>query len=276
MCKDGTYKWVLDRGKVIEYDEDGKPARVIGTHTDITEQKQQEEQLRQTLDMVSGQNNRLLNFAYIVSHNLRTHASNFKMIMDVLNDPSTEQHEKEEISSHLLNVSEQLNDTIANLNEVVSIQTNIDIQTHEINLHNCFAKAMQLLHNDIVRWKVDVDNLVPAGITLVHNPAYMESIVFNLLSNAIKYRSLIKKPKVNISYFNEDGKQGFLIADNGIGIDLQKNGDQLFGMYKTFNGNRDAKGMGLFITKNQVEALGGHIDVESELGKGTTFKVYLN
>jgi PAS domain S-box-containing protein len=198
LCKDGTYKWIWDRGKVIEYDENGKPIRIIGTHADITEQKQQEEQLRHTLDMVSGQNNRLLNFAYIVSHNLRTHSSNFKMIMDILDDPSTSKDEREELSSHLKQVSEQLNDTIANLNEVVSIQTNIDIQTSEINLHTYFNRAIELLHNDISRWEVKVDNRIPVDCKLVYNPAYMESVIFNLLSNAIKYRSLVRKPEVAV------------------------------------------------------------------------------
>jgi len=47
-------------------------------------------------------------------------------------------------------------------------------------------------------------------------------------------------------------------------------------MYKTFHGNRDAKGMGLFITKNQVESLGGKIEVESKPGTGTTFKVHFD
>jgi PAS domain S-box-containing protein len=277
LCKDDTYKWILDRGKVIEYDENGNPTRIIGTHTDITEQKQQEERLRHTLDTVSGQNNRLLNFAYIVSHNLRTHSSNFKMIMDVLDDPSTSKDEKEELSGHLKQVSEQLNDTIANLNEVVSIQTNIDIQTSEINLHTYFNRAIELLHNDISRWEVKVDNRIPVDCKLVYNPAYMESIIFNLLSNAIKYRSLVRKPEVAVSYFNiPGGKYGFVVVDNGIGINLKKYGDQLFGMYKTFNGNRDAKGIGLFITKNQVESLGGSIEVLSEVDKGTTFKVFLN
>jgi PAS domain S-box-containing protein len=277
LCKDGTYKWIWDRGKVIEYDENGKPTRIIGTHADITEQKQQEERLRHTLDMVSGQNSRLLNFAYIVSHNLRTHSSNFKMIMDILSDPSTSKSEREELSGHLKQVSEQLNDTIANLNEVVSIQTNIDIQTYEINLHNYFNRAIELLHNDISRWEVNVDNRIPIDCKLVYNPAYMESIVFNLLSNAIKYRSLVRNPEVTISYFNiPEGKYGFVVSDNGIGINLKKYSDQLFGMYKTFNGNHDAKGMGLFITKNQVESFGGSIEVISEVDKGTTFTVYLN
>ncbi|RYU89571.1 PAS domain S-box protein [Mucilaginibacter terrigena] len=275
LCKDGTYKWILDRGKVIEYDENNKPARIIGTHVDITDQKQQEQHLRETLDVASSQNARLLNFAYIVSHNLRTHASNFKMIMDVLADPVTSNEERQELSGHLTKVSEQLNDTIANLNEVVSIQTNVDIQTSELDLLSYFNRAIELLGNEISLWHVHIDNQIPADCTLTYSPAYLESIVHNLVSNAIKYRSAIEHPKITIRYFNENNRQGFTIADNGIGIDLEKNGNDLFGMYKTFNGNRDAKGMGLFITKNQVEALGGKIEVESKLGKGTTFKVYL-
>lgn len=276
LCKDGTYKWVLDRGKVIEYDDNNKPARIIGTHIDITEQKQQEEQLRETLEIISGQNNRLLNFAYIVSHNLRTHASNFKMLMDVLTDPVTNETEKQELSNHLAKVSEQLNETITNLNEVVSIQTNLNIQTARVNLLNYFNRAIALLANDIKAWDVDIENLIPAECSLIHSPAYLESIIFNLISNAIKYRPATVRPKITLSYFKDaDGREGFTVADNGIGIDLQKHGSDLFGMYKTFNGNRDAKGMGLFITKNQIEALGGKIEVESQLGKGTTFTVYL-
>jgi PAS domain S-box-containing protein len=276
LCKDGTYKWVLDRGKVIEYDENNKPARIIGTHTDITEQKQQEQHLRETLDVVNGQNNRLLNFAYIVSHNLRTHASNFKMIMDVLADPGTTNEEKQELSAHLTKVSDQLNDTITNLNEVVSIQTNIDIQTVEVNLLSYFNRAIELLNNDISLWNIHIENNIPADTTLIYSPAYLESIIFNLISNAVKYRSATETPKITLTYFNgHNGTKGFIITDNGIGIDLKKNGAELFGMYKTFNGNTDAKGMGLFITKNQVEALGGKIEVESKLGKGTAFKVYL-
>lgn len=63
--------------------------------------------------------------------------------------------------------------------------------------------------------------------------------------------------------------------DDGLGIDLEKNGDKLFGMYKTFHGNKDAKGIGLFMTNNQVEAMHGKIEVESQIGIGTNFKIYL-
>ncbi|WP_239106996.1 ATP-binding protein [Flavobacterium macrobrachii] len=64
------------------------------------------------------------------------------------------------------------------------------------------------------------------------------------------------------------------IKDNGIGIDLKRNKEDLFGMYKTFNNNPDAKGLGLFLTKNQIDAMGGKIETESELGIGTNFIIY--
>jgi sensor histidine kinase regulating citrate/malate metabolism len=65
------------------------------------------------------------------------------------------------------------------------------------------------------------------------------------------------------------------IKDNGLGIDLKKHKAKLFGMYKTFHNNKEARGIGLFITKNQVEAMGGKIEVESTVNKGTTFKIYM-
>jgi signal transduction histidine kinase len=65
------------------------------------------------------------------------------------------------------------------------------------------------------------------------------------------------------------------VQDNGKGIDLDKHGDKIFGMFKTFHGNRDARGIGLFITRNQIEALGGTIEVASKVGEGTKFTVYL-
>jgi signal transduction histidine kinase len=64
------------------------------------------------------------------------------------------------------------------------------------------------------------------------------------------------------------------ISDNGIGIDLDKFGDQLFGMYKTFTGNPDSKGLGLFISKNQIDAMNGTVTVQSVLNEGTTFRIY--
>ena len=73
-----------------------------------------------------------------------------------------------------------------------------------------------------------------------------------------------------------DGYKVLSISDNGLGIDLKKHKNSLFGMYKTFHKNQNSRGIWLFITKNQVEAMGGKIEVSSEPDRGTTFKIFFN
>jgi len=95
------------------------------------------------------------------------------------------------------------------------------------------------------------------------------------LSNAIKYRSQSRAPRIRIKVSATKQYRVISFEDNGRGLDLEKHGGSLFGMYKTFHGNEDARGVGLFITKNQIEAMGGSIEVESEPEKGSVFRVYL-
>jgi len=106
------------------------------------------------------------------------------------------------------------------------------------------------------------------------DPAYLESILLNFISNAIKYSHPERVPILEISAIEEKDQLILIFSDNGIGIDLQRNRDKLFGMYKTFENNPDARGIGLFITKNQIDAMGGRVDVESELGEGTKFSIH--
>jgi len=109
--------------------------------------------------------------------------------------------------------------------------------------------------------------------TIETNPAYFESIFLNFITNGIKYRSKERKPFIKISYKVMNNNSVFIVEDNGLGMDMNKVGDKLFGMYKTFHHNSDAKGIGLFITKSQIEALKGKIEVESEQNIGTKFKI---
>ncbi|MDO7743936.1 MAG: ATP-binding protein, partial [Pedobacter sp.] len=99
-------------------------------------------------------------------------------------------------------------------------------------------------------------------------------IILNLLTNALKYKSPDRQLEIDLSFYQSGRYKVLIFKDNGLGIDLDAQGDKIFGMYKTFHGNADAKGMGLFIVKSQIEALGGKIEVESRLNESTTFKVY--
>lgn len=70
-----------------------------------------------------------------------------------------------------------------------------------------------------------------------------------------------------------NNKLELVFSDNGLGIDLQRRADEVFGLYKRFHSHVEGKGMGLFMVKTQVEKLGGKISIQSEVNKGTAFKI---
>jgi signal transduction histidine kinase len=121
---------------------------------------------------------------------------------------------------------------------------------------------------------VTIENNINSDLNLEVIPAYLESILLNFVTNGIKYQSNERASFIKLHTTIENNYVIVHVEDNGIGIDLKKNRDKLFGMYKTFHSNKDARGIGLFISKNQVEAMNGKIEVESEVNVGTTFKIY--
>jgi PAS domain S-box-containing protein len=271
MAKDGSIVWIRDIVTVIN--EEGKPSKLRGIMIDITTQHQAEVALNNSFNLVTEQNKRLLNFSYIVSHNLRSHASNINGIISLIENAATPD-ERNEMFQLLKTVAENLNETLLNLNNVVNIQSSIDIIVEPLNLNDYIKKTLDTLNAQILSKGAVIVNNLPENILVNYNRAYLESILLNLISNSIRYSESTREPYITLSFSEENNQQVLIVSDNGIGIDLKKNREKLFGMYQTFNGNPDARGYGLFITKNQIEALGGRIEVESELDKGTTFKVY--
>ena len=103
--------------------------------------------------------------------------------------------------------------------------------------------------------------------------AYIESIIYNLVSNALKYRSETRTSKIDISFFSNENYWEIRVKDNGLGIDLEKYKDKLFGLYKRFHTHIEGKGMGLYLVKVQVESLGGEVDVDSIENEWTAFTI---
>jgi PAS domain S-box-containing protein len=275
LTKSGEYKWILSRGKIIERDYKNRPLRIIGTHTDISMQKEREQELVKTLEIVSAQNSRLLNFAHIVSHNLRSHSGNIEMLLDII-DEEKEKDFLEESFSHLRSSSNSLTQTIDHLKELVEIQTELIHKRENLNLNKYLGKTLNILGEEISKNKVVIQNSIPHEETITFNPAYLESVLLNFTSNAIKYSHPDRTPVISYSITSNQTQKILEIQDNGLGINLEKHGKKLFGMYKTFHKNQDSRGIGLFITKNQIEAMGGSVHVKSQVGLGTTFKIYFN
>ncbi|RBN48957.1 PAS domain-containing sensor histidine kinase [Flavobacterium psychrolimnae] len=275
LTSTGKYRWILDRGKVIERDINEKPLRVIGTHTDISSQKEKELELVKTMELYSKQNSRLLNFSHIVSHNLNTQAGNIKSILDLIDADDTADSNKEMLS-YLRMVSDDLNETILNLTQIVQIQSNANTPMSSLDLNVYLNKTLALIRDLKSENRVTIINEIPEGVTVDFNPAYLESVLLNFTTNAIKYSNPDRPIVIKYTFSLEDGTKTLSISDNGLGIDLKKYGDSLFGMYKTFHNHKEAHGLGLYITKNQIESMKGTVSVESEVGVGSTFKITFN
>ncbi|NJB70697.1 PAS domain S-box-containing protein [Saonia flava] len=255
--------------------EDGNAYGLVGFSMDITPMKQKEEELRNLINVTSLQNKKLINFAHIVSHNLRSHSANFSMLLDFFVNEENEK-EKQNIIGMLVDASDNLLETLDNLNDVVAINTNINLDKKSVNLSKKIDSVQKNLIAFLQGNDAIIENKVPNDINIKVVPAYIESILMNFITNSVKYKDPNRKPIVSLKAKKLENYTLLSISDNGLGIDLNKYGDKLFGMYKTFHNHSDAKGIGLYITKNQIEAMNGYVTTQSEVGKGTTFNIYFN
>jgi signal transduction histidine kinase len=174
------------------------------------------------------------------------------------------------------NVIDNLMESVQNLSEVADIQISDSTLMESINLvevvNSSILNVTALARSSEVSIQFNPEK---SQNFVFGNLSYLESITLNLLTNAIKYSDPKKDKKVEIRINKSSEWTIVEVEDNGLGIDLKRQGRKMFGMYKTFHDHPDSRGIGLFITKNQIEAIGGKIEVESQEGVGTTFKVYL-
>jgi signal transduction histidine kinase len=239
------------------------------------EQEKKEGGVGLSTELVLEQNARLLNFSYIVSHNLRAHTSNIRAILsylDEIEDPS----EKEEMIEHLKKISDLLDDSILQLNQLASIQRNVNIEIKPLSLHQVLEHNAALVAKSLQREEGILENQIPPETEVRFNPAYLDSLFQNFLTNAINYRHPDRRPEIKVWVQQVPGYTILTFADNGLGIDLKRHGKKIFSMYGTLGPGKKGKGLGLFMVKNQVEALRGKIEVESIPGTGTQFHVYFH
>jgi len=242
-------------------------------HIDITDRKISElERDRMTADLVQ-HNTDLEKFAYIISHNLRAPVANIIGASSILNNMEVSSGEKEKLNRGINTSILRLDEIINDLNQILQIKGRIN----EIKEIVYFSELVEHIKISI-RNLIDKDNIeIKYDFSEVNDffalKPYLYSIFFNLISNGIKYRRQKVHNVIEIRSRLLKNKIELTFADNGMGIDLKKNGDQIFGLYKRFHSNIEGKGMGLFMVKTQVDTLGGKISIKSEENKGTEFKI---
>lgn len=230
------------------------------------------ESLKDEKAKLEHKNKNLEEVQYIVSHNLRSPIGNMQSLVEMCK--TDDEGVRSAAMQKVDQVLQQMQHTVDELNDVV-VSTKQEETDKLVNLPEIFARVKSILSHKIdqsgaefeVNFEVD---------EIIFPEAYVESIFQNFISNGIKYSKKSQTPRIKISSTKpEEGQCKLVFTDNGRGIDLEANGDKLFKFGKTFHKNKDARGVGLFITKRQIESRGGRIEVESKVGEGSTFTIYL-
>jgi PAS domain S-box-containing protein len=268
---DGTDKWYYCSYHSV-WSADQKMLGVLMAITDITERKLSELQEKIITADLLQRNNDLEQFAYIISHNLRSPVANIIGISNALLEGNMDEHETREFMSGLSTSIHKLDSVIVDLNNILQVK-------HKLNQH----KEKVLLSQIVSDVKYSLSNFTGSDMVMIATDfsgidelstlkSYIYSIFYNLISNSIKYRQPGKTPEINIKSCRHGDKIEIRFKDNSMGIDLEKKGDQLFGLYKRFHQQyAEGKGIGLFMVKTQVETLGGKIAVKSKVNEGTEF-----
>lgn len=247
-------------------DQQGIQIGAVCTYIDITERYT-------AISKLKMKNRQLEDFAHITSHNLRSPISNLSILLDYY-ETSTSEGDRKEYFENLKHVSTTLLSTIQVLAESLKIQKDFIDDECEISFQEVLNNVLKLLSGQIKEANASFDIDFEGCKSITYSKTYLESIFINLISNAIKYRSKSRQPIIQVrTSYSEQQQPTLTVTDNGVGIDLSKNKEKIFGLYKTFHANKDSRGVGLYMTKRQIETLGGTISVSSQIDVGTTFTV---
>ena len=268
--KDGSQRWIAIFGNTTIYH--GTKA-IIGTIIDITDSKTNDQERQKIINELLQRNRDLEQFAYIVSHNLRAPVANILGLAQLMKQVEDENNESNQLIDYLSLSANKLDSVIQDLNHILQMKDEIGENKETVKLGDLLEDIKLSISNIITMEGVQFQTDFKEVAEIITLKSYIYSIFYNLITNSIKFRKPDIAPVINIKSSTSGNKVILSFSDNGLGIDLKKKGDQVFGLYKRFHLHVKGKGIGLYMVKTQVETLGGTISISSEPNKGTEFKI---
>ena len=270
-AKDGSIYWVSNT--IVPYMDakTNKPFRYVSIRTDITDKKLAELEREKLLEEVTNNNRELKQFSYITSHNLRAPLTNLLSICNLIKEDSITDPLTKKLIEGFKKSTFDLNDTLNDLISILIIKENINLPTAEVDFEQTLQKVVSSINKSVEKSKTIIKADFSEVPSVHFNPTYLESIFLNLITNSIKYAKPGIEPVIHIKTKREDGSIKMVFADNGIGMEMERVKNKIFGLYQRFHNNADSKGIGLYLIYSQIIALGGKIEFYSEVNIGTTF-----
>ena len=261
---DGNWIWVLDRGKVSTWTEEGKPLLMLGTHQDITSRKQAAQELE-------AKNSELERFTYTVSHDLKSPLITIQYFTgQVLQDlKAGHQNDVDEDLKKITDAASKMTNLLDDLLELSRVGRIMNPST-EIDMVRLVEEICAQLAGLIRQRQVTMT--VQKDLPVAHGDRQrIVEVMQNLVENAIKYMGDQPEPRIEIGSRDNGKNRVFFVSDNGIGIDSCYH-EKIFGLFNKLDASNEGTGVGLALVKRIIELHGGTVWVESEgVGKGSRF-----
>jgi signal transduction histidine kinase len=250
----------------------GKVTSINVIFFDGTAQKMIQMKNRVLVDLIQAKNNELSQFAHIISHNLREPIAKILGLASIC-DTSTE--DSKFIVRKITEEANRLDSVVKDLNVIVSVRNVEKEKKESLKFDHEFSLVTQVLKREIQDSQAMIEADFSDQKEIFTVKSYLYSVLYNLLSNSIKYRDLNKPLSIKMRTYRIGQYSCLSVKDNGSGIDLNKNREKIFGLYRRFHSeNIPGKGVGLHFIKSYAEALGGKVEIDSQLHQGTELKVY--
>jgi PAS domain S-box-containing protein len=271
---DGDKEWMEIKWFGVA-DKNNEITGIILIYRNITQTKNAEIEREKMTNDLMRRNEDLEQFTYIISHNLRAPVANIKGLSDLLLMDSGADADGDDTLMALSSSVGQLDKVIIDLNNILQVGKQVNDRKEKILLAGLFEEISLELRSIIQQNRATIHYDFANVEHIFTLKGYLYSIFQNLVVNSIKYRKHDVVPVIHIAASKQNDHILFTYTDNGKGIDLERNGKQLFGLYKRFDFSVEGKGVGLFMVKMQVQNLGGTIAVQSRPGEGVTFTIIL-
>ncbi len=287
--KDGQWKWFLERGLVVSRDAAGRPLRMIGTVTDISERKaveatvqklnvELEERVKARTAELAGRvaeverlNGELEAFSYSVSHDLRAPVRNITGLLELLGQRTAGRLDAE-ATRYVTSVATEARRMVALIDALLEFSRvgRTALADERVELGEVVAEVRAQLAPELagrnVEWRVGALPAVRGDRTLLHQ------VMVNLLGNAVKFTARREVAVIEVTAEMAGAEVTVTVRDNGAGFN-PKYADKLFGVFQRLHSQRDFGGVGIGLAnvKRIVERHGGRIWAEGRLQAGAAF-----
>lgn len=265
--------WARCIGKPI-FGSKNKVTGIRGIILNIDNQKERELSLTNSLEVIEANNNRLFKFANYISHNLKNHVNNLELTSQLV-DTDKLPEDQRELMANYAEIASGLSKTVLQLNEVVSIQKKAKEKIETIDLQSIFEQCKSDLQLMIEEKNGYVYSDFSEAPEVQFNQGFFENIFCSLIKNGLKNEKDGRKPEIKAYSIEENSETLVIIEDNGAGIEMEDRDEFVYYTYGTGEFKSRNQSIDLFIIKNQVEALGGKLEINSKPGYGTKFIIHI-